>query len=128
MRLGFVPFLLLLAVPALAATPAPKPAAVAKPAAPAAAASDPASLLDQAREAQGKGDLELAFRLTQAAIVADPSLPSSYVALGDLYSTQGQADYARTYYELALEIDPADAAAQRAEAALGNPKATAANQ
>jgi len=126
MRLGLVPFLLLAALPAHAATPAAgaAPAPTARPA----SAADPASLLDQAREAQGRGDMELAVRLTQAAIVADPSLPSSYVALGDLYSLQGQVDYARTYYDAALQIDPADTAALRAEAALGSPRDTAANQ
>jgi Tfp pilus assembly protein PilF len=115
------------ALPAWAATPA-KPAP-ARPAPAIAAPADPvAALLDQAREAQGRGEMELAFRLTEAAIVADPARTSSYVALGDLYSTQGQADYARTYYDAALEIDPSDAAARRGEAALGNaPKATAAN-
>src|SRR6185503_8527958 len=97
MRLVFVPFLLLV-VPALAATPAAPAKAPAKPAAAAPApALDPASLLDRARDAQGAGDLELAVRLTQAAIVADPAQPSSYVALGDLYSAQGQVDFARSY-------------------------------
>jgi Tfp pilus assembly protein PilF len=127
MRLGLVPFLLLATLPAHAATPAAKSAPV-PTARPAPAAADPDSLLDQAREAQGRGDMELAFRLAQAAIVADPSRPSSYVALGDLYSLQGQVDYARTYYDAALQIDPADAAALRAEAALGSPRDTAANQ
>jgi tetratricopeptide (TPR) repeat protein len=76
------------------------------------------SLLVQAHAADAKGDIELALRLTQSAIVADPSRPTSYVALGDLYAAAGQADYARNYYTEALEIDPAQPAALKAIAAL----------
>ena len=54
------------------------------------------------------------MRLAQAAIVADPARTGSYVALGDIYAAAGQPDYARSYYDAALDIDPADAAAQKA--------------
>jgi len=134
MRLVPIAFLLLSALPALAATPAAKPAparSVAAPAKPAAAAAEPAAtpeaLLEQSRDAQSKGEAELALRLAQAAIVADPARPASYVALGDLYAAAGQGEFARSFYDAALEIDPADAGAQHAIAALGNAKATAAN-
>ncbi len=76
------------------------------------------SLLTQARAATARGDTELALRLTQSAIVADPARPMSYVALGDLYAQAGQSDYARSYYDAALGIDPADAGALKAEAEL----------
>lgn len=76
------------------------------------------SLLAQARAATAKGEVELALRLAQSAIVADPARPTSYVALGDIHAAAGQLDYARNYYEAALEIDPQDAAALRAIAAL----------
>ena len=114
---------LLLALPAHAATPAkPEPAKLAT------GPADPVSaLLEQSRDAQSKGEAELAQRLAQAAIVADPARPASYVALGDLYAAAGQGEFARSYYDAALEIDPADTGAQRAIAALGNAKATATN-
>jgi tetratricopeptide (TPR) repeat protein len=86
----------------------------------AAATSDPeAALVTQARDAQTKGANELALRLAQSAIVADPARPDAYVALGDVYAAQGQPGYARSYYDLALTIDPVLPAALKAIAALG---------
>ena len=76
------------------------------------------SLLTQAHDAFGKGDTELAVRLAQSAIVADPARTSSYVALGDIYAEAGQADYARSFYDEALGIDPAEPNALKALAAL----------
>jgi tetratricopeptide (TPR) repeat protein len=95
----------------------------------AAAATNPAvtALLTQSREAQVKGDTELALRMAQAAIVADPASTSAYVALGDLYARAGQSEYARSYYDAALQIDPQDAAALRAIAALATPAQAASN-
>ena len=135
MRLVPIAFLLLLALPAHAATPAKsaakpeatKPAAAKPVAAAAQPAATPEALLEQSRDAQNKGEAELAVRLAQAAIVADPARPASYVALGDLYAAAGQGEFARSYYDAALEIDPADAGAKTAIAALSNAKATAAN-
>jgi cytochrome c-type biogenesis protein CcmH/NrfG len=77
------------------------------------------SLLSQAHDAMGKGDTELAVRMAQSAIVADPTRPTSYVALGDIYAGTGEADYARSYYDEALGINPADPSALKAIAALG---------
>jgi cytochrome c-type biogenesis protein CcmH/NrfG len=77
------------------------------------------SLLSQAHDAMGKGDTELAVRLAQSAIVADPTRPTSYVALGDIYAGTGEDDYARSYYDEALGINPSDPAALKAIAALG---------
>ena len=62
-----------------------------------------------AQAAQAKGDHDLALRLAQSAIVAAPSRPAAYTALGDLYAAHGDADFARFYYRQALQIDPADA-------------------
>ena len=76
------------------------------------------SLLTQAHDAAGKGDTELALRLAQSAIVADPARPSSYVALGDIYAQTGQPDYARSYYDEALGIDPSQPDALKAIANL----------
>lgn len=78
------------------------------------------SLLSQAHDAMGKGDTELAVRLAQSAIVADPARPTSYVALGDIYAGEGHADYARSYYDEALGIDPSEPSALKALAALGS--------
>jgi Flp pilus assembly protein TadD len=75
-------------------------------------------LLSQAHDAVGKGDTELAVRLAQAAIVADPARPATYVALGDIYAQAGQPDYARSFYDEALGIDPAEPNALKALAAL----------
>ena len=76
------------------------------------------TLLAQSRAAIGRGETELAVRLSQSAIVADPARPSSYVALGDVYALAGEADYARSFYESALAIEPTDAGAQKALSAL----------
>lgn len=97
--------LMLLAAPALAA-----PAKAPKPEPPVTVES----LLTQAQAAIGKGDTELAVRLAQSAIVADPARPTSYVALGEIYAETGQAEYARSYYDAALGIDPADPSALKA--------------
>ena len=89
------------------------------------------SLLVQAHIAVGKGDTELALRLAQSAIVADPARPTSYVALGDIYAEAGQPDYARNFYDAALGIDPANPSALKALSALDrlHPETTArANQ
>ena len=88
-------------------------------------------LLTQAHDAIGKGDTELAVRLVQSAIVADPARPDSYVALGDIYAQTGQPDYARSYYDEALGIDPSEPNALKAIATLNrdHPENTArANQ
>lgn len=75
-------------------------------------------LIARARDAQSKGETDLAQRLAQSAIVADPAQPAGYDALGDIYAAAGQPDFARPYYDEALSIDPTDTAAQRALAAL----------
>ena len=86
------------------------------------------SLLAQAHAAIGKGDTELAVRLAQSAIVADPARPTSYVVLGDIYAETGQPDYARSFYDAALGIDPAEPGALKALAALDSGRtATTAN-
>lgn len=76
------------------------------------------SLLSQAHDAAIKGDTELAVRLAQSAIVADPARPTSYVALGDIYAETGQPEYARSFYEEALDIDPLNQSALKAIANL----------
>jgi Tfp pilus assembly protein PilF len=78
------------------------------------------SLLSQAHDAAGKGDTDLAVRLAQSAIVADPARPTSYVALGDIYAEAGQPDYARSFYDQALGIDPANSDALKALTALNH--------
>jgi Flp pilus assembly protein TadD len=85
------------------------------------------ALLTQAHAAVTKGDTELAVRLAQSAIVADPARPTSYVALGDIYAEAGRPEYARSFYDAALGIDPAQPAALKAIAALGNHTSTTAN-
>ncbi len=128
-----LPVLLLVAAPvlsaaALGATPA-RPTPRPDPAKAAAQPADPvAALLEQSRDAQARGETELALRLAQAAIVADPVRTAPYVALGDLYAAAGQSEYARSFYDAALQIDPVDAGATRAIAALGGGAATAANR
>ena len=128
----FLILLLALAVPAHAATPAKKPPA--KPAAAAAPVMEPqpdaSILVGQARDAQNRGEGDLAIRLAQSAIVADPARPSSYDALADVYLALNQPEAARSYYGEALSIDPGDAGAQRGMAALdrGSPRQQAAQQ
>jgi tetratricopeptide (TPR) repeat protein len=100
--------------------PAKKPLKPAKPAAAAAAEAplNACDLITQARQAQSHGDTELAVRLAQSAIVVGPNRSDTYDALGDVYNAQNQPDYARSYYNEALSIDPADEAALKAIAAL----------
>src|SRR5215469_8625248 len=83
--------------------------------APAAFASTSAadSLLAKSKAAEQAGNRDAALRFAQAAIVADPSRPASYTALGDLYMRASQSDFASFYYAEALQIDPQDPAAQR---------------
>ena len=118
-------FLSLMAALLLAAAPAfAAPAKPPKPAPPVTVES----LLADAHTAIGKGDAELAVRLAQSAIVADPARPASYVALGDIYAEAGQADYARNFYAAALGIDPAEPNALKALSALDQGRtATTAN-
>lgn len=110
---------------------APAAAAPSKPAAEAPVTAAPVtveSLVAQARAAIGKGETELALRLAQSAIVADPARTNSYVVLGDIYAVAGQPDYARNFYDAALDIDPQDAGALKAITALDkNQPATTAN-
>src|ERR1700754_825272 len=111
----------LLAVPAFDAN-APAKKAVKPVAKPAAAATvtplTAKDLMAQARQAQTRGDQELAVRLAQASIVADPDLPDTYDTLGDIYAAQNQPDFALSYYNEALSIDPTDNAALQAIAGL----------
>ena len=106
--------LLLLAAPAAAAPAKPKPAP--------SAVLSVETLLADARMAMGKGDVERALRLAQSAIVADPARATSYVALGDIYAVSGQPEYALSFYEAALQIDPQEPAAVKAIAALDKTK------
>jgi Flp pilus assembly protein TadD len=76
------------------------------------------SLLTQAQTAVAKGDTELALRLAQSAIVADPARPTSYVVLGNIYAEAGQPEYARSYYDAALGIDPVEPTALKGLSAL----------
>jgi len=105
--------LLLAASPGLAAPPKPVPPGTVE------------NLLGQAHAAAAKGDIELGLRLAQSAIVADPSRPNSYVALGDIYAEAGQPDYARNFYDAALGIDPADPVALKALSVLNGAPHTA---
>ena len=109
MKFRAIPALLLLTVsPVLAAPAKPKvelPVTV-------------ESLLAQAHAAVGRGETELALRLAQSAIVANPARPDSYVALGDIYAETGQADYARNFYDAALGIDPSEPNALKGLTAL----------
>jgi len=113
---------LALAAPAKAPAPVKAPAAVKVPAPAKVVAPEPPltveSLLTQSQAATGRGEIDLAVRLAQSAIVADPARTGSYVALGDIYAQAGQPDYARNFYDAALGIDPIDPGALKALAAL----------
>ena len=144
-RLCLVVAGLLLAAPAYAATTPTPIAPVSKPvgkpvakaaskAAPKTAAApapdpqpDPVTLIAQAHDAQGRGETELALRLAQAAIVANPALPAAYDALGDVYAASQQPEAARSYYGEALSIDPGDGLALKGMAALDHPGQQAAD-
>jgi tetratricopeptide (TPR) repeat protein len=118
LNLALIFTLAVLATPATAATrPAPAKPASAKPAlVPATVSAE--DLMRQAQDASAKGDKDLALRLAQAAIVADPAKPQTYDLLGDLYAAEGQGDFAGFYYGEALSIDPSDPAAAKGTAGL----------
>ena len=64
-------------------------------------------LLVKARAAESKGDTELALRMAQAAIVADPARHALLCGkLAGIYAKDHQFDFARAYYDEALSIDP----------------------
>jgi Flp pilus assembly protein TadD len=116
MKSPAIPVLLtaLLAVPtALAAKPKPTKPAAALPV-------TVESLLAQSHAAIARGDTDLAVRLAQSAIVADPRRTRPYIALGDIYAEMGQAEFARSFYDAALVIDPSEPTALKAIAALDN--------
>ena len=101
-----------------------KPVAAAKDAAP---AKDEVltvdSLLERADAALAKGQTDDALLLGQAAVVIAPTDPKPYVALGNLYIRANRAEFARGFYDKALDIDPQDSAALAAIAKLGPEKA-----
>ena len=112
--------------PRKAAKPVPKAAKAAKVED---APADPAgALIAQSRTAMQMGDKDLAVRMAQSAIVAAPARTDTYVALGDVYAASGEAEYAREYYDQALNIDPADAGALKAVASLDRAPQRTANR
>lgn len=115
MNFRTIPVLLLLAASMLDGSPALAAPAKPKPPEPPVTVE---SLLTQAHAAAGRGETELALRLAQSAIVADPTRPGSYAALGDIYAETGQSDYARNYYDAALGIDPSEPDALKGLSAL----------
>ncbi len=56
---------------------------------------------------EGMGDLQNAKSSYQESIKNDPTHHESYVALGDLYSSQGKHLYAALTYSDAIRLDPA---------------------
>jgi len=79
---------------------------------------DPVALGEAARAAVTRGEIELALRLAQSAIVANPARIESYNLLGDIYAGNKEPESARNYYNIALTIDPTDHTATQALAAL----------
>jgi cytochrome c-type biogenesis protein CcmH/NrfG len=121
-EIAYVPAMTFRAIPLLTALMLTAGTALAAPAKPPKAEPPVTveSLLADSHAAAGRGETELALRLAQAAIVADPARPGSYVALGDIYAGTGQADYARNFYDAALGIDPSEPSALKALSALDN--------
>lgn len=106
--------LALVGTPAIAAAPHALPTSPSS----ASAVANAEDLMRQAQAASAKGDKDLAMRLAQAAIVADPAKAATYDLLADLYAAQGQNDFASFYYNEALGIDPSDPAAVKGTAGL----------
>jgi len=103
--------LVLALAPSAWAATAPAPAAAEAP-----LTAD--SLAAQARAASARGETDLAMRLAQSAIVANPARTTGYDTLADVYAANHQPDFARAYYNAALAIDPTDSTATNAIAAL----------
>ena len=67
-----------------------------------------AFILLKGKAFEGMGDIEKAKSSYQESIKANPANHEPYIALGDLYSSQGKHLYAALTYSDAIRLDPAD--------------------
>tara|TARA_B100000575_G_scaffold111832_1_gene88941 strand:- start:184 stop:1977 length:1794 start_codon:yes stop_codon:yes gene_type:complete len=67
-----------------------------------------AFILLKGKAFEGMGDIEKAKSSYQESIKANPANHEPYIALGDLYSSQGKYLYAALTYSDAVRLDPAD--------------------
>ena len=67
-----------------------------------------AFILLKGKAFEGMGDIEKAKSSYQESIKANPANHEPYIALGDLYSSQGKHLYAALTYSDAVRLDPAD--------------------
>jgi tetratricopeptide (TPR) repeat protein len=86
------------------------------------------NLVERSRAAEARGEAQSALMLMQAAIVADPARAATYTALGDLYLRRHAIPEAQKYYDEALNIDPANKAAEASMARLQQVEKTASVQ
>jgi Flp pilus assembly protein TadD len=69
--------------------------------------------LHRAEEAAGHGDGLAAIQLFQSAIIYAPATPEPYIGIAGYYSANGQTELAEKYFDIALEMDPANPPALR---------------
>ena len=74
---------------------------------------DPTGLINLARAYQHLGRYKKSVATLEEAIRIDPTWSEAYQCLGACYEDQIKLDQAKKYYRRAVEVDPANRAAQR---------------
>jgi stress-induced-phosphoprotein 1 len=74
---------------------------------------DPTGLINLARAYQHLGRYKKSVATLEEAIRIDPTWSEAYQCLGACYEDQMKLDQAKKYYRRAVEVDPANRAAQR---------------
>jgi Flp pilus assembly protein TadD len=72
----------------------------------------PTELIQKAREAMGKGELEHAFKLSQLAVTRAPNRSAAWNTLGRVQMQKGQRKDAIESFEKAVELNPKSSYAQ----------------
>jgi len=82
------------------------------------AAAQAEDFLRQAEDAQSRGDDLTAIQLYQSAIIYAPATIEPYLGIAEYYSDSDQLDLAEKYFDIALELDPANPSAHKGLALL----------
>jgi tetratricopeptide (TPR) repeat protein len=64
--------------------------------------------LSQSKEAESRGDNQAAIQLYQSAIIYAPATIEPYLGIAKFYAVNTQLDLAEKYFNIVLELDPAN--------------------
>ena len=67
--------------------------------------------LSLSQEAESRGDNQAAIQLYQSAIIYAPAMIEPYLGIAEFYAVNVQPDLAEKYFNIALELDPANPSA-----------------